>query len=177
MKDPYLIMHYFRFCKMEVDGRKLKRCKNSNLILAIELIGFYKAPYQKKSLYKRGIDYICTKYKLMFNETLYKTEIRRLARPNRKKESCLYFPKKILKILECITSCIDIPGNDTTHKHCMTVKQNFCKNIQRPYLHCYYYLVFELITHMRALEGRMDHRSMLYEIYRKLENHPKRCMK
>lgn len=175
MIDPYLIFHYLRFCKTKVDGKKLNYCKNANLIYAIKQIGIYKAPNEKKSAYKRGIDYICTTYRLMYNDTLYKTEVKRLARPNLKREHCLYFPKKTLKILECIVSCIDMPTDGTTHNNCMIARHVFCEKKQRPNLHCYYFLVFELITHLRAVEGQMDHRAKAYDIYRELENHPKKC--
>ena len=177
MKDPYLIIHYFRFCRIGLDGKKLRYCINDNLIYAINQIGFYKAPNEKKSAYKRGINYICNTYKLMFNETLYKTEVRRLARPNLKREHCLYFPQKTLKILDCIVSCIDVPEDGTIHNKCVNARQCFCEEQHRPNLHCYFFLVFDLITHLRALEGQMDHRSKAYDIFRKLEKHPKKCKK
>ena len=84
-------------------------------------------------------------------------------------------PKKTLKILECIVSCIDMPTDGTTHNNCMIARHVFCEKKQRPNLHCYYFLVFELITHLRAVEGQMDHRAKAYDIYRELENHPKKC--
>ena len=113
----------------------------------------------------------------MFNETLYKTEVRRLVRPNLKREHCLYFPQKTLKILDCIVSCIDVPEDGTIHNKCVNARQCFCEEQHRPNLHCYLFLVFDLITHLRALEGQMDHRSKAYDIFRKLENHPKKCKK
>jgi len=175
--DIYLIVQYFRFCRIRVDGKRLFYCKNKSLINAIELIGYYKAPYDKRSAFKRGIDYVCASYKSQYKETLYKTELRRLVRPSCKRRRCLYFPKRTLKILECITSCIDIPADGTAHVHCMNARDSFCAEMQLPALHCYYYLVYDLVTHLRALEGRMDHRCLAYKIFRSIENHPKRCGK
>jgi len=175
--DLYFLIHYFRLCRIKVDKKPLNYCKNKALNFAIKQIGIYKAPNGHKSAYQRGIDYVCASYRVMYNETLYKTELRRLVRPNRKREHCLYFPKKTLKILECITSCIDMPANGTIHMVCMEARNTFCTEVRRPTLCCYYYLVYELIRHLRALEGRMEHRSLVYDIFRKIENHPQKCKK
>lgn len=175
--SKYIRIPYLPLCKTRVDGRWLCYCRNKGLIYAIAQIGYYKAPYEKKSVYKRGLDYVCSLYWKQYNEKLSKQEVRRLLRPDDRKNHRLIISKKTLNILECISSCVDFPINGLTHWNCMTMRNNYCKKIQRPELHCHYYLVFNLVSHLRSLEGKMDHNSDLYRIYRQIENHPKKCGK
>jgi hypothetical protein len=152
-------------------------CKNKGLIYAIALIGFYRSPRKKKSVYKRGIDFICNAYEELYHEGLSKTEVRRLLRPHDKKHQCLKIPKKTLQILDCITSYIDIPSDGSPHKKCTEMKCAFCEKVQQQYLCCYYYLVYDMVKKIRSIEGSLDHNSLIYNIFKQIEYHQKKCGK
>lgn len=175
----YLFFGPLHLCKMKLDGERFGYCKNKGLIYAIAQIGLYRSTKKKKSAYKRGIDFICEAYKEQNKEGLSKTEVRRLLRPNCNRKQCLKIPERAVKILDCISFYIDNPSDGTPRDNCAEMKCLFCKKIQRNslHLHCYYYLVYELVRQFRAVEGRMDHNSIIYDIFKQIENHPKKCHK
>lgn len=173
----YIFFGPLHLCKMELEKNQCEYCKNKGLIYAVAQIGLYRSIKNKKSIYKRGIDFICEAYEQQYHEGLSKTEVRRLLRPNCKRKHCLKIPKKTIKILECISQYIDNPADGTPHNNCAEMKCVFSKKIQQESLHCYYYLVYDLVKQFRAVEGRIDKNSLIYDIFKQIENHPKTCHK
>lgn len=148
-------------------------CKNRYLNLAIIEIGKKTFGYrQNMSAYKRGINFICSMYEQINNERLYKAELKRLVRPNKKQMHCLKIPIKAKKILECVAYCTH-HFCDCKNK-CYSRNERFCNSKGRFLLRpCLRYLAYEMHTTLSIV--RLDPRSDIYNIYSDLINHKKRC--
>jgi hypothetical protein len=174
--NKYVMSLPFRLCRLKIKGRNIGYCKNQGLIDAITFIGEYRAPYEKnKSPYKRGIAFIRNAYERSYKEWISKAEIKRLMRPNYKRRHCLKIPSRAIKILECIALHIDFPTDCTSHKHCIGKKTVFCHNNNINSICCYRYLVYNLYVQLEEIEGLLDQKSIIYSIYKEIEDNKKKC--
>ena len=174
--NKYAIFGPFRLCRLKIKGRNVGYCKNQGLIDAITFIGEYRAPYEKnKSPYMRGVDFIRNAYERNYNEWISKAEIKRLMRPNYKRLHLLKIPSRTIKILECIALHIDFPTDCLSRKHCMEKKTEFCHNNNINSICCYRYLAYNLYVQLEEIEGLLDQKSIIYSIYKEIEDNKKNC--
>lgn len=178
LQDNYYVVP-IPLCKLptQVNGKHFKfYCKNKGLIYAVAQIGIYRGANVKKSAYKRGVDFICQAYYQQYNQILFKSEVKRLLRPNMKRKHCLKVPNKTIEILNCIANHVDHPSDGKPHVCCREMRLFFCKKNNRNIGFCYHYLVNDLLDQLRAVAGGLTPATTAAVIYQTLDNHQSRCV-
>ena len=104
-------------------GRKDSRlfyCRNKGLIYAIGKIGEYHGVRCRKGVFRRGIDFLSKNMEIKGGK-VSKSELRRLVRPNSKKDHSLKLPDRSVEILQSIIEYIDYPHDSSVHEKCREI--------------------------------------------------------
>lgn len=163
-------------CKLNKDHNdvRLFYCRNKGLIYAIGKIGEYYGPRCRKGIFNRGIDFLSKNLEI-YGEPVSKSELRSLARPNRKKDHTLRIPDRSVEILEAIIQYLDNHQESSVHLRCKE-RNRLClqrKNVKE-YL-CYPYLIGELIVQLNRVVGNLHPQSEVYQIAMALIGNYKIC--
>ncbi len=189
------IFHKFRYFDIYIplnnfddliDGKDFAfYCKNQAVIDALENIGKYRGANTKKSDYANGIDFIRSAYELQYKEKVSISEIKAVARPNRKNKKrkhqgelteCghITVPYKLVKILSCIADHTDYPEEIIPHKKCKDCKTNFCSEKNRD-LYCFHYLVYNLLLQFGRVRGRFRAGAKATNVYNTFLSNRRKC--
>ena len=136
-------------------GRKDSRlfyCRNKGLIYAIGKIGEYHGVRCRKGVFRRGIDFLSKNMEIKGGK-VSKSELRRLVRPNSKKDHSLKLPDRSVEILQSIIEYIDYPHDSSVHE----------------------YMIGDLITQLNRVVGNLSSQSEAYQIIIALTENHKIC--
>lgn len=158
-------------------GRKDSRlfyCRNKGLIYAIGKIGEYHGVRCRKGVFRRGIDFLSKNMEIKGGK-VSKSELRRLVRPNSKKDHSLKLPDRSVEILQSIIEYIDYPHDSSVHEKCREMNR-FCLNRRKVKdYHCYEYMIGDLITQLNRVVGNLSSQSEAYQIIIALTENHKIC--
>lgn len=153
---------------------RLFYCRNKGLIYAIGKIGEYYGVRCQKSVYKRGIDFLSKNMEIK-GGTVSKSELRRLVRPNSKKDHSLKLPDRSVEILHTIIKYIDYPHDSIVHEKCREMNHFCLKRRKVKVYHCYEYMIGDLITQLNRIVGNLSSQSKAYQIIIALTENHKIC--
>ena len=165
MYIPFYHIIIIDICRLNKDRHdvRLFYCRNKGLIYAIGMIGKYYGSRSRKGVFNRGIDFLSKNLEIN-GGAVSKSELRRLARPNHKKDHTLKIPDRSVEILQGIIQYIDYPQDSCVHKLCREMNR-MClqrKNVQ--IYHCYIHMIGELITQLNRVIGNLDPNSRAFQI-------------
>lgn len=162
-----------RLNKAQNDVR-LFYCRNKGLIYAIGKIGEYYGPRRRKGIFNRGIDFLSKNLEIN-GEPVTKSELRRLAKPNSKRDHTLKIPYRSVEIMLGIIQYLDYPQDSCVHKKCRDMNRKCLKKKQVLEYLCYIHLVGELITQLNRVVGNLDPHSDAFQLSMALTENHKLC--
>lgn len=170
---PYAFIPLCRFNKLNPNLR-LSYCTNEGLRKAIELIGENRGEISKKSLYKRGINYLSQNLQVD-NKKVSKSEIKRLVRPNCRRLHLLVLPMRSVQILEGIVQYVDCPENGCAHMQCRECNHSYLDEKHARTFICYNYLIDDLLRQLNLILGNLNPNAVFMKIAQDLVANAKLC--
>jgi len=107
--------------------------------------------------------------------TVSKSELRKLVRPNSKKDYSLKLPKRSVEILQEVIEYIDFPHDSSVHEKCREMNRFCLKRRKVKVYHCYEYLIGNLITQLNRVVCNLSSQSKASQIIIALTENHKVC--
>ena len=166
-------LKFVNLTKEQKDVR-LFYCRNKGLIYAIGKIGEYYGSRCRKGIFNRGIDFLSKNLEIN-GERVSKSELRSLARPNRKKDKSLKIPDRSVEILHAIIQYIDYPHDSCVRRQCKEMNRICLQKKNVNIYHCHIHLIGELITQLDRVAGNLHPLSKAFQLSMALTGNNRLC--